>query len=150
MLHCSSSCPQTVIADYEDLQNFPTSGDNTPLSPCSIQALNSSKRNTRPGSDAQHALHKYQREVVSRASAFSELAKPTSPRLIPEGSPAAPITPLALEAQGDYFLNRPNLPANTAGARRLVDEMLQKENEQRSRPEARRSGSVSPAITPPV
>ena len=123
---------------------------STPLSPRSIQAVNAQKRNARPGSDAQHALHKYQRETVSRASVFSELAKPTSPRLIPEGSPAASITPLALEAQSDYFLNRSNVPANTADARRMVDEMLQKENEQRDHPEVRRSGSVSPAVTPPV
>ena len=150
MLQRSPNGLEIVIANGKNIQNFPTSGDNTPLSPRSIQALNSSKRNTRRGSDAQHALHKYQRETVSRASVFSELAKPTSPRLIPEGSPAAPITPLALEAQSDYFRTRPNVPANTADARRMVDEMLQKENEQRGHPGGRRPGSVSPAITPPV
>ena len=130
--------------------NFPTSGDNTPLSPRSIQALNASKCNPRPGSDAQHALHKYQREIVTRASGLPELAKPTSPRLIPEGSPAGSMTPLALEAQSDYLLSRSNMPANNADARKLVDQILQKENEERGHPEARKSGSVSPAITPPV
>ena len=130
--------------------NFPTSGDNTPLSPRSIQALNAPKRNLRPGSDAQHALQKYQREVVSRASGLSELAKPTSPRLIPEGSPAGSMTPLALEAQSDYLLSALNLPANTADARKIVDQILQKENEQRMHSEPGRSPSHSPAVTPPV
>ena len=133
--------------------NFPTSGDNTPLSPRSIQALSNptSKRNTRTGSDAQHALHKYQREIVTRASGFSsELAKPTSPRLIPEGSPAGSMTPLALEAQSDYLLSASNLPANAADARKIVDHILQKENEERHHPEARRDRSRSPAVTPPV
>lgn len=131
--------------------NFPTSGDNTPLSPRTIQALNASKRNPRPGSDAQHALHKYQRQIVSRASGLSELAKPTSPRLIPEGSPSGTMTPLALEAQSDYLLSASNLPANAAEARNIVDQILQKENEGRRHPEARRtSPSQSPAVTPPV
>lgn len=132
--------------------NFPTSGDNTPLSPRSIQALSTtSKRNTRTGSDAQHALHKYQREIVTRASGFSsELAKPTSPRLIPEGSPAGSMTPLALEAQSDYLLAASNLPTNAADARKIVDQILQKENEERVHPAARRERSRSPAVTPPV
>jgi hypothetical protein len=55
-------------------------------------------------SDAQRALHLYQREVISRSqSGTITSSKPISPRLDPLGSPG-PVTPLMLEEQGGYMI----------------------------------------------
>ena len=134
--------------------NFPTSQDNTPLSPRSAGAL-SAQNPSRLGSDAQQKLHKYQRDVVASATRRSgmNLAKPTSPRLIPMGSPAEAMTPMMLEGQGDYLTAGSNMSPsafkNEQEARKMVEQMVQKENERRSHPEAR-AGSLSPAVSPAV
>jgi hypothetical protein len=59
-------------------------------------------------SDSQKALRQYQRDLIANAKLSSRLAavlgsaKPAAPRLDPLGSPG-PVTPLALEEEGDYL-----------------------------------------------
>ena len=73
--------------------------------------------------------------------------KPTPPRLGPMGSPG-PVTPLALESQGDYLLaGTSSAELSEAQAREMVENLLQRENERRAHPSAR-DGSISPAISP--
>lgn len=51
-----------------------------------------------------------QRELIDKAKMSSRIAasphgvRPDAPRLDPLGSPKGPVTPLALEEGGDYFL----------------------------------------------
>ncbi len=107
-------------------------------------------------SDAQHKLHKYQRDLIANATrparlmTAQTLRDPAPPRLHPLGSPG-PVTPLTLEEKGDYL---------TAGAaasayrldggveRELVEAFIRQEQErmkhggmQSDRP----SAAVSPA-----
>jgi len=55
-------------------------------------------------------MQEKQREFIEKVRFSSKIAaspftnKPGAPRLDPLGSPKGPVTPLALEEQGDYFL----------------------------------------------
>ena len=141
--------------------NFPTSDSNVPLSPRTVRNLTSQPRVARgAGSDAQQKLHQYQRDMIANASRTSTtsivapalMAKPTSPRLLPEASPGPSMTPLTLEGQSDYLLAGSQVhPSNlqSVQARDWVEKLVQKENERRAHPEAR-SGSLSPGISPAV
>ena len=65
------------------------------------------------------------------------------------------MTPLALEAQGDYLLAGSSIGGTPASSfkegdgRDMVERLVQRENERRNHPEAR-SGSVSPALSPAI
>ncbi|KAI4116346.1 MAG: hypothetical protein LQ345_003222 [Seirophora villosa] len=107
-------------------------------------------------SDAQKKLHKYQRELVMNATrvacgntARSPVPRPTSPRLDPLGSPG-PVTPLMLEAQGDYFLggSRTASPAALKDSERrdMVERMIAVERDRIDRPG--RADRHSPAVSP--
>ena len=138
--------------------NFPSSDSNAPVSPRSVRTLSSTHKIGR-GSDAQQKLYQYQRDVIAGAAKHSSvsgalpgsLAKPTSPRLLPLGSPADSVTPLALEAKSDYMLAGSKTPQamDETGPREWVEKLVQKENERRAHPEAR-SGSLSPSISPAI
>jgi hypothetical protein len=67
-----------------------------------------------------------QRELIDKAKMSSRIAasphsvKPNAPRLDPLGSPKGPVTPLALEECGDYFLvagGGANSPSVSPGSR---------------------------------
>jgi len=60
------------------------------------------------------------------------------------------MTPLALGGQGDYLLaGSSSSPSGfpESDGREMVEQLVRRENERRSHPEAR-SGSVSPAVSP--
>lgn len=132
--------------------NFSHAESNTPLSPRSAR-LHPLQSRTRHASEVQQQLHQYQRDVVNYATRQSaQNPKPTSPRLAPLGSPGGPMTPLMLEAQGDYLLARSEVPPSgfkEGDGRELVERLVRRENERRAHPEAR-SGSLSPAVSPAV
>ncbi|KAG8526809.1 uncharacterized protein KY384_008238 [Bacidia gigantensis] len=84
--------------------NFPLTGHNAPVPPRTARNITSASRSTRPvstGSDAQQKLQQYQRSVV--ASFSRAVNSPKSPRLVPQESPSEAMTPLQLEASGDYL-----------------------------------------------
>ena len=139
--------------------NFPSSDTATPISPRGLRGLNSSQRASR-GSDATQKLHQYQRDMMANAKRQSAVigvkpglcAKPTSPRLLPLGSPAGTMTPLALEGQGDYLLagsRRTRSNAHDTEARDWVARLVDKENERRVHTDAG-SAALSPSISPAV
>ena len=139
--------------------NFPNSDSNISSSPRSARSITSQPRHSRLGSDAQQQLQQYQRTVIANTTrtAHSTLSqgtgfKPESPRLVPSGSPAGPMTPLMLEAQsqGDYLMAGSGVSGSgSRNGRELVEKLVQKENERRQHPEAR-SGSLSPSVSPAV
>jgi len=86
-------------------------------------------------SDAQRQLYLYQRELLANASRGSRTApgpKPTSPRLIPLGSPG-PVTPLELEGHDGYLM----AGVSTDDAAAHVDKLI--------RDEAQHRGDISPS-----
>ncbi|KAF2648124.1 hypothetical protein K491DRAFT_613377 [Lophiostoma macrostomum CBS 122681] len=105
----------------------PITGPNSPQPPVSPRA------NQKQYSDAQRQMYLYQRELLANAArqARGPSAKPTSPRLIPLGSPG-PVTPLELEGAEGYL----TAGVNTHDAQAHVDKLI--------RDEARRRGDVSP------
>ena len=139
--------------------NFPSKDPGpAPTSPRNSRSVTSQPRPARK-SDAQQKLHQYQRELIANATQSSRslltegiTPKPLSPRLTPLRSPIDPMTPLALEGQGDYLLagcttTPSGFQANDG--REMVERLVQRENQRRRYPEAR-SGSVSPALSPAV
>lgn len=85
--------------------------------------------------DAQRQLYLSQRELVASASRGPRTApgpKPTSPRLIPMGSPG-PVTPLELEGQDGYL----TAGVSTDDVATHVDQLI--------REEAQRRGDMSPS-----
>lgn len=110
-------------------------------------------------SAAQQKLHKYQRDLIAHATrparpmASQALADLPPPRLHPLGSPG-PVTPLALEGNGDY------LAAGTAASsyqlggsveNDLVETFIRRERERMNQGEIcsdRHSPAVSPAGGP--
>lgn len=137
--------------------NFPSKDPTRPPpSPHSSRSATSQPRSIR-GSDAQQKLHQYQRELIANATQSSRsllsgglVTKPDSPRLTPLKSPIDPMTPLALGGQGDYLLaGSSSSPSGfpEGDGREMVEQLVRRENERRSHPEAR-SGSVSPAVSP--
>ena len=108
-------------------------------------------------SDAQLKLHQYQRDLVATAARSSRAIisqnganKPSPPRLHPLGSPG-PVTPLILEANGDYMLAGAagDSVAGSAedGGRGLIDRLIREERERIAHPglHVKHSPAVSPA-----
>lgn len=105
-------------------------------------------------SDAQQQILKYQRDIVTNATRAARLTlspkateSPRVPRLNPMGSPG-PVTPLALESEGDYLMARnTGSPASKKNnGRDLLERLVQKENERRMHPH--RADSTSPVVSP--
>jgi hypothetical protein len=76
--------------------------------------------------ESPRLMKERQRELIDKAKMSSRIAasphgmKPHAPRLDPLGSPKGPVTPLALEEAGDYFLvagNEENSPWISPGLR---------------------------------
>lgn len=117
---------------------------------------NRTNNSRRQFSDARHKLHKYQRDLIANATRSSRpvasqaLTDLPPPRLHPLGSPG-PVTPLALEENGDY------LAAGTAASsyrlagsaeNELVERFIRQEQERTNHsgmPSDRHSPAVSPA-----
>ncbi len=106
---------------------------------------------SRQYSDAQMALHNYQRELIANATRSSRNAsttityEPLSPRLAPLGSPG-PVTPMMLEDDGGYMVAgaRPGMVLDDAGQRDFVDRLIYDENH-RNDHQVERVSAVSPA-----
>ncbi|PGH12171.1 hypothetical protein AJ79_04466 [Helicocarpus griseus UAMH5409] len=91
-------------------------------------------------SGSRDALRQYRDFVAGaaltpRSLSSSSNTKPSKPRLDPLGSPG-PVTPLALEEEGDYFVagasNSPDSKRNhnnTVSPRELVEKLIQRETE---------------------
>jgi len=154
-----SQNPNLKLPQFHPL-NFPGQS-NTPLSPHSARAVHSQPRQ-KSGSDAQQK--QCQRDMVKNASqqlplrsarplvSSNDNAKPTSPRLAPIGSPGDAMTPLLLERNADYMMAGSGLSTSSSHAasdRDLVEILVQKENERRQHPEARR-GNLSPRLSPAI
>lgn len=143
-----NSLPRFHPANYESSSS---SADTTPR----LSRPGTAQPHLRQVSDAQKKLQQYQRDVVVNATRAASLAlspripaNPTPARLNPLGSPG-PVTPLALEGDGDYLLagslGSPGAKIDDRG-RALVQRLVEKENERQRYP--RRSGSHSPAVSP--
>lgn len=82
--------------------NFPSSHSsvaNTPGSgPVSPRMSLSPQMQQKMANDVQKQLYLYQQEISARSGAQVIRERPTSPRLVPLGSPG-PVTPLALELE---------------------------------------------------
>ncbi|KAF2470129.1 uncharacterized protein BDR25DRAFT_226995 [Lindgomyces ingoldianus] len=96
----------------------PATGPSSPQPPLSPRAYQ------KQYSDAQKQMYLYQRELIASASrqARGTNAKPTSPRLIPMGSPG-PVTPLELEDADSYL----TAGVNSADAASRVDKLINEE-----------------------
>lgn len=122
--------------------------------------LDSSQRNRsntsrRPFSDAQHKLHRYQRDLItsvtrpSRPPALQGLTDPPPPRLHPLGSPG-PVTPLALEEKKDYMAAgaaASSYGLGDSGGAELVEKFIRQEQE-RINYSGMQSDRHSPAVSP--
>ncbi|KAL9006809.1 MAG: hypothetical protein Q9188_000420 [Gyalolechia gomerana] len=137
-----------------------------PFHPANYESRSSSPRNTshlgsathnRQTSGAQRKIQQYQRDVVLSATRTailnttkSPLARPSSPRLNPLGSPG-PVTPLMLGGQDDYFIVRSGsasrLAVKESERRDMADRLIAAEKERLSHPQMfeRHSPAVSPA-----
>ena len=95
---------------------------------------------SRQHSEAQMALHNFQRELIASATRSSRTVsttvsyKPLSPRLLPLGSPG-PVTPLLLEEEGGYLgagaFGRGN-GLDERGEREFVDRLKQEQDRRQS------------------
>lgn len=126
------SLPRFHPANFESRQSSaagtPATGPNSPQPPLSPRTQQ------RQYSDAQKQLYfSYQQQLVaaSRTTKPQQGPKPTSPRLIPMGSPG-PVTPLELEGADGYL----TAGVNTNDAASHVDMLI--------REEAKRRGDISP------
>jgi hypothetical protein len=124
--------PANYPSDSGSTENTPTSGvyrgNETPH-----------MHSTGQYSEAQRQIHAYQREMLASASqgvkrqAQNTSNKPTSPRLVPLGSPG-PITPLELgEEQGGYLVAgaRKGREFPQSGQQELVDRFIRDETRPR-------------------
>ncbi|KAL8942865.1 MAG: hypothetical protein Q9216_001408 [Gyalolechia sp. 2 TL-2023] len=140
--------------------------DLPPFHPANYESRTSSSRipshpgsaaHDRQTSDTQRKIQRYQRDIVLSATRTgilntgkSPLARPSSPRLNPLGSPG-PVTPLMLEGQDDYFLAGPGTASRSAlkesERRDMADRLIAAERDRLSHPERfeRHSPAVSPA-----
>jgi hypothetical protein len=128
--------------------NFPSthsSAQNTPDSPGmgSPHPPLSPRTHQRAVSDAQKHLMMYQREAVSAARGASPAPheNPTSPRLVPLGSPG-PVTPLELEGEEGYLVAGARTSASKDGlaSEELVERLIKEEAARQ-----RRTASNSPS-----
>lgn len=97
-------------------------------------------------SDAQKQLFVYHRESIAAAQrdhSPGREAKPTSPRLVPLGSPG-PVTPLALEQEGGYLMAgvQPGSGNNGAPSDELVERLILEEARQGRGPGEASSGEM--------
>ncbi len=129
-------------------QTTSTTADDT--SKPSLQTSGSKlSHHSKPHSDAQMALHNFQRELIagaarsSRTVATTVLYKPLSPRLLPLGSPG-PVTPLLLEEGAGYMVAGAVGRGVGLGEGELV-ESLAREEERRGSVQAERAAAVEPA-----
>lgn len=78
-------------------------------------------------SEAQKQLYLFQRETLAANAGFmAAREKPTSPRLVPLGSPG-PVTPFELEGQDGYLLAGANAAGQHAHSTELVEKLIQQE-----------------------
>ncbi|KAF2122774.1 hypothetical protein BDV96DRAFT_639342 [Lophiotrema nucula] len=126
------SLPRFHPANFPSSQNSsaavtPRTGPNSPQPPLSPRAYHQQY------SEAQRQMFALQRELMSGQprQARAPGAKPTSPRLIPMGSPG-PVTPLELETAEGYL----TAGVSSTDAASHVDKLI--------REEARRRGETSP------
>jgi len=85
--------PANFPSSYSSVGNTPSSG------PASPQLSLSPQMQQKMANDVQKQLYLYQQEISARPGIQPVLReKPTSPRLVPLGSPG-PVTPLALELE---------------------------------------------------
>lgn len=141
-----------------NLGRFPPSPSNTSNMPKHDTPTSSAKRHghghARQYSEAQKALHIYQRELIasatrsSRSVSTSTVQKPLSPKLIPLGSPG-PVTPFMLEEDDGGYLVAGAVTQGTVHGendrRELVERLIREEADRRNSPQAGRDSPVSPA-----
>lgn len=109
---------------------------------------------SRQFSEAQLALHNFQRELIANATRSSRIVsttvdyQPLSPKLLPLGSPG-PVTPLVLEEEDGYLLAGAvgrGVKFDGRGERELVECLLGEDEERRRRsPDAERVSARSSA-----
>lgn len=108
---------------------------------------------SRQFSEAQLALHNFQRELIANATRSSRIVsttvdyEPVSPKLLPLGSPG-PVTPLMLEEEGGGYLLAGavgrGMKLDGLGERELVECLLREDEEKRRHsPVAERVSTVS-------
>ncbi|ORY14445.1 hypothetical protein BCR34DRAFT_623363 [Clohesyomyces aquaticus] len=132
--------PANFPSQSSSLAGTPCTGPNSPQPPLSPRAYR--KQYLEPQKqhpDAQRQMYLYQQELIASASrqARGATARPTSPRLIPMGSPG-PVTPLELEEQDSYLTTGVNTDEAAAHVDKLIHE------------EALRRGETSPGRPTPV
>lgn len=117
--------PANFPSQNSSTTNTPATGPNSPQPPLSPRT------HQKQYSDAQRQMFTY---YTGRHSPRGSITKPTSPRLIPMGSPG-PVTPLELEDGGGYL----TAGSHATDAASHVDQLI--------REEARRRGDtgMSPA-----
>ncbi|KAF2729384.1 hypothetical protein EJ04DRAFT_74497 [Polyplosphaeria fusca] len=123
--------PANFTSAASSAAQTPRTGPNSPQPPLSPRAYQ------KQYSEAQRQMYMLQREMIAGAQrqGRSQTDKPTSPRLIPLGSPG-PVTPLELEGE-DYLT-----AVNNGETASTVDQLI--------REEARRRGETSPGHSPYV
>ncbi|KAF2838420.1 hypothetical protein M501DRAFT_1011958 [Patellaria atrata CBS 101060] len=130
--------PANFPSQSPSAANTPVSGINSPQPPMSPRSQQ------RQYSEAQRQLYFYQRELLAAGHQRSPSAKqaggpkPTSPRLIPMGSPG-PVTPLELEAQQGGYLIAGAARAGQPTQGDLIEKLI--------REEAKRRGEMSRTST---
>ncbi|KAI9813469.1 MAG: hypothetical protein M1827_004145 [Pycnora praestabilis] len=123
-----------------NFQAASSSSTDTPTSDSqpSLQSANQ-HGHQRHYSGAQRQLHMHQRELIAnatrgRGAAMTGGVKPTSPKLLPLGSPG-PVTPLMLEEEGGYLIagagSQGGNVLGEAGRRELVERMIHEEDQRR-------------------
>lgn len=115
--------------------NTPSSGRSSPQQP------SSPRQHHRQVSEVQRQLYMYQRELMvttMRGAQEAAAQRPTSPRLIPQGS-AGPITPMMLE-EHDGYLNACWTSAGRSSGNAVEEDLAEK----LIRQEAQWAGRMSP------
>lgn len=95
--------PKYYPLHFQHQRDMPTTS-----TAASHKAINYTKQSST--TESPKLMKERQRELIDKAKMSSRIAasplgvKPNAPRLDPLGSPKGPVTPLALEEGGDYFL----------------------------------------------
>jgi len=124
--------PANFPSQHSSSATTPATGPNSPQPPVSPRTQQ------KQYSEAQRQLYLHQRELIASASRPGRGVpgpKPTSPRLIPTGSPG-PVTPLELEGQDGYLMAGSSASESTSQSE-LVDKLI--------REEAKRRGEIPPS-----
>lgn len=117
--------------------NFPSAHSSYQTTPDDIDVANgplSPRAHLKLYSEAQKQLLLYHRDSLAAARSTSPMQeKPSSPRLVPLGSPG-PVTPLELSADEEYLIaGLKNTGLSTVPRKDIVDTLIQKELRQSSR-----------------